>query len=106
MVRVSKRGTPPSKRKIISNTVMAKYIKYNNLDVVAILGTNLPTEGPGLSALIKCMPCPPDIGTIARIKTRTPIPPIQLEKLLQKRMDLGRLSTSRRIVNPVVEKPD
>ena len=83
---------------------MAKYIKYNNLDVVAILGTNLPTRrtrtfGSHSACLV------PDIGTIARIKTRTPIPPIQLEASPEKN-GFGRLSTSRRIVNPVVEKPD
>jgi len=35
-----------------------------------------------------------------------PIPPIQCVKLLHKRIDLGRLSMSERIDDPVVVKPD
>jgi hypothetical protein len=49
---------------------------------------------------------PPTIGRIARRKTRTPIPPIQWVKLLQKSEVWDRASISVRIVDPVVVKPE
>ena len=41
-----------------------------------------------------------------RIKTRTPIPPIQWVKLLQMSMQRGRTSTSLSMLAPVVVKPE
>ena len=56
---------------------------YKSRAVYRIFGTNLPTEGPGLSALIRLIFEPPLKGMIAKRKTKTPIPPIQWVKLLQ-----------------------
>jgi len=70
------------------------------------LGTSLPTDGPGLSACIKYILEAPAIGRIASIKTNTPMPPIQWEKLLHIKIECGRTSTSDKIVAPVVVKPD
>ena len=72
-------------------------------------GTSLPTEGPGLSARRICRVKPsflPDSGTIAIRNTSTPMPPTQWLKLRQYRMPRDRLSTSGRILEPVVVKPD
>ena len=74
--------------------------------VCLILGTNLPTEGPGLSALIRCILLPPASGVTARTNTRTPIPPIQWVKLRQNRIPRGKCSTAGRMVAPVVVKPE
>ena len=64
------------------------------------------TEGPGLSAFIRFIVEPPIIGRIAIMKTNTPIPPIQWEKLRQNRLAFEMLSTSVRILDPVVVKPE
>ena len=66
----------------------------------------MPTEGPGLSALIRLMLEPPDIGIMAIRKTKTPMPPIQWVKLLHIREHLERASISLRIDAPVVVKPE
>ncbi|MPM72681.1 hypothetical protein SDC9_119657 [bioreactor metagenome] len=79
---------------------------YNIFAVSFVLGTSLPTDGPGLSARIRCMLCPPAIGKTARINTNTPIPPIQWVKLRQKRLHLESTSTSLSTLAPVVVKPD
>ena len=68
-------------------------------------GTNLDTSGPGLSARIKFIWEPPFIGMNIRMKTRTPIPPIQWEKLRQNRLAWLMASTFVRIDDPVVVKP-
>ena len=47
------------------------------LAVYLILGTSLPTDGPGLSAFIRLILEPPVRGITASRNTRTPIPPIQ-----------------------------
>ncbi len=71
------------------------------------LGASLPTEGPGLSALIMCMAYPPPArGRIARIKTRTPMPPTQWAKLRHMSMEGESPSTSVRMLAPVVVNPD
>ena len=46
------------------------------------------------------------MGSTAIAKTRTPIPPIQWEKLRQNRMPWLSDSTSVKIVEPVVVKPE
>ena len=77
--------------------------------VCRILGTSLPTLGPGLSARSRCMvkPLPLSVlGTMASRNTRTPMPPTQWLKLRQYMMPLGRLSTSGRMEAPVVVKPE
>ena len=68
--------------------------------------TSLPTEGPGTSARIRCMPWPSDIGRIAITKTSTPMPPTQWVKLRQNKIPRLRDSTSGRMVAPVVVKPE
>ena len=69
--------------------------------------TSLPTEGPGTSARSRCIPWPsPLMGTMAMTNTSTPMPPTQWVKLRQKRMPRFRLSTSRRMLAPVVVKPE
>ena len=74
--------------------------------MVFTLGTSLLTEGPGLSAFMMCIFCPPLRGTNAIIKTSTPMPPTQWVKLRQISMALGSVSTSPRTVAPVVVKPE
>ena len=54
--------------------------------VLRILGTSLPTLGPGLSARSRCMvkPLPRSpLGTMASRNTSTPMPPTQWLKLRQ-----------------------
>ena len=46
------------------------------------------------------------IGMMASTKTMTPMPPTQWVKLLQKRLAWLSASTSDRILDPVVVKPD
>ena len=79
---------------------------YKSLAVCLILGTSLPTEGPGLSARIRFMLEPPLNGTIASMNTRTPIPPIQCVKQRQNMLQFDRDSGSLIILAPVVVKPD
>ncbi len=66
----------------------------------------MPTVGPGLSALMRFMLDPPVIGTTARRKTRTPIPPIQWvsERHISDVCDIA--STFVRMLAPVVVKPE
>ena len=52
------------------------------------------------------MPCPPSILTMASMNTRMPMPPIQCEKLRQKRLHRFSTSTFGRILEPVVVKPE
>ena len=79
---------------------------YKILAVYLAFGTSLSASGPGTSALIKCIESSSsrDVSTIT--KTRTPIPPIQCVRLLQKDIPIGRDSISVNIVEPVVVKPD
>ena len=69
-------------------------------------GTILDTVGPGLSARRRWMPCPPSMLTMASIKTRMPMPPIQCEKLRQNRLQCLSSSTFGRMLEPVVVKPE
>ena len=66
----------------------------------------MPTEGPGLSAFIIFIFEPPPIGITASKNTKTPIPPIQWVKLLQKRAVWERASTLFKMLEPVVVKPE
>ena len=81
---------------------------YRMAAVDFILGTSLPTSGPGLSARSRCMvkPLPPSLGATASRNTSTPMPPTQWLKLRQYRMPRGRLSTSDKMDAPVVVKPE
>ena len=79
---------------------------YKILAVSLIRLTSLPTVGPGTSARIRCMPRPSVMGRMAMAKTSTPIPPTQWERLRQKRRPLLMASTSVRMVEPVVVKPE
>ena len=54
-VEASYKFSPANIRDMISTTVIIRYIPYNIIAVFLILGTNLPTLGPGLSAFIRCM---------------------------------------------------
>ena len=74
--------------------------------VCFILGTNFPTLEPELSALRRCILLPPAIGIIAIIKTITPIPPIQWEKLRHISIHFDKSSTLVKIDAPVVVNPD
>ena len=70
------------------------------------LGTRRLTEGPGLSARIRFIWMFPAEGKRAIKKTRTPMPPTQWVKLLQKRIQRGTLSRFVITLEPVVVKPD
>ena len=83
-----------------------RYIIYKILAVCFTFGTSLPTDGPGLSALIRLIFEPPLKGTMAMINTSTPIPPIQCEKHLHVVLQRDTASTSLSILAPVVVKPD
>ena len=51
--------------------------------------------------------CEPErTGNIIRMNTSTPMPPIQCEKLLQKRVACESASTSETMEAPVVVKPE
>src|SRR5699024_3197340 len=106
MHRASKPCIPASSSRTISRTVIAIYILYRRIAVFRTLGTNLDTEGPGLSARIRYMLEPFLTGISIRINTSTPMPPIQWEKLLQNRLTWERASTSDRMEEPVVVKPE
>ena len=66
----------------------------------------LPTVGPGISARIRCMARPSVMGSTAMANTSTPMPPTQWEKLRQYSVPWLRASTSVRMVEPVVVKPE
>lgn len=76
------------------------------MDVFLIFGTSFPTDGPGLSALIRWIFCPPTNGMTASTKTNTPIPPTQCVKLRQNRLHRANASTSVKILDPVVVNPE
>ena len=61
--------------------------------------------GPGASARIICISRSLDFGSKAKIKTKIPIPPIQCVKLRQKSVACFKLSTSVKILDPVVVNP-
>ena len=61
----------PRRSKITSATVNTIYIPYKSFAVDLTFGTSFPTEGPGLSALIRFKLLPPDIGSIATKSTKT-----------------------------------
>ena len=79
---------------------------YRVFEESTIRGTILETVGPGLSARSRWMPCPPSILTMASMNTRMPMPPIQCEKLRQKRLHRFSTSTFGRMLEPVVVKPE
>ena len=81
-------------------------MEYRIKAVVLTRGTSLETEGPGLSAFMMCIFCPPDRGTKAIMKTSTPMPPTQWVKLRHMSIHLGRGSTAVRMEAPVVVKPE
>ena len=64
------------------------------------------TDGPGDSAFIMCIFCPPDSGKNAITNTSTPIPPTQCVKLRHISIDFGSASTSVKMDAPVVVKPE
>ena len=70
------------------------------------LGTNFETDGPGLSARIRCILELSERGMTAIINTSTPIPPIQWVKQRQKAVPRESFSTSLKILEPVVVKPE
>ena len=69
-------------------------------------GVSFSLVGPGVSALYSWNPPIPKKGIMAMENTMMPIPPNQWVKLLQKRTLLGRISTSLRMLAPVVVKPE
>ena len=71
-----------------------------------ILGTILEKVGPGLSARARWEARPVMEGRSARVNTSTPMPPIQCVKQRQSIRQWLMLSTSDRMLAPVVVKPD
>ena len=77
--------------------------------VCRILGTNLLTLGPGLSARRRWTEYPPPLppmGTMARRNTKIPMPPSQWVKERQNRSPLDMGSTAVKMDAPVVVKPE
>ena len=70
------------------------------------MGTSLEEMGPGTSAWTRTCVRPPTRGRKARVKSSTPMPPIQEAKERQNRMPRGRASMSARTVPPEVVKPE
>ena len=62
--------------------------------------------GPGDSARKICIERSLDFGRIAKTKTKIPIPPIQWVKLRHNNIHFGKDSTSFKILDPVVVKPE
>ena len=69
-------------------------------------GTSLSIDGPGDSARIRWIDRAPIFGISASVSTSTPMPPTQWVKLRQNSSPFGSASTSVRIVEPVVVKPE
>ena len=105
---LSNSGMPPSSSNITNTAVIATYIRYNTLVELDIFAVSLPTAGPGLSALSRCMlsPLPLDSGTMASMNTSTPMPPIQCvnERQYSRLRESPSIFVS--IVAPVVVKPE
>ena len=81
---------------------------YKIFAVSPIRLTSLPTEGPGTSARIRCIPWPSPalMGRMAITNTSTPMPPTQWVKLRQNSTPRPRGSISVRMLAPVVVKPE
>ena len=78
---------------------------YSIRAVSLIFGVSFESRGPGASKEAIVCPEMPRAGSSATAKTNIPIPPNQWVKLLQKSVDLGKISTLSIILKPVVEKP-
>ena len=89
-----------------SISVRPRYMPYSILAVDMVLGTSLSFSGPGTSARIRYMEFFLSRVVSTMTNTSTPIPPIQWVKLLQNSIPCGRASTSVRMEDPVVVKPD
>ena len=74
--------------------------------VSRICGDILETEGPGLSARMRKMVCPPASGSTISMNTSTPMPPTQCVRQRQSMEAWLSASTSPRMVAPVVVKPE
>ena len=74
--------------------------------VSRIWGDILETEGPGLSARMRKMVCPPASGSTISMNTSTPIPPTQCVRQRHSMEAWDSASTSLRMVAPVVVKPE
>ena len=75
--------------------------------VTFILEAILPTEGPGLSARRRYMDEPSLLSGIKiNTNTRSPMPPIQCEKLFQNSEEWESAVTSSTMLAPVVVNPD
>ena len=74
--------------------------------VCRALGTSLPTVGPGTSARMMCMLRLPAMGSTAMMNTRIPMPPIQWQNSRQNCTPRLRASTSFKMVEPVVVRPE
>ena len=79
---------------------------YRILAVSRSLLEILSTVGPGTSARIRCMARPSPMGSTAMANTSTPMPPTQWVKLRQNAVERCSASTSVRMLEPVVVKPD
>ena len=90
---------------MVSSSVRNMYIAYRTIAVVRILGTSLPTTGPGISARSMCIARPESesVGASAMRRVRTPMPPIQCVRERQNCIPCESISTSAIAVAPVVE---
>ena len=71
-------------------------------EVFFVLGTSLPTMGPGISALRIFMERLGSFSAMMVTSTRTPMPPTQWVKLRQNRLPRCMASRSVRMKVPVV----
>ncbi len=77
-----------------------------HLAVVESRGCIFALMGPVASAANTLTLPPTNEGRMAMVKNTIPKPPTHWESDRQKRMPRGRLSTSSKTLEPVVEKPD
>ena len=102
----SYRFIPPSRRNTIRADVSMMYALYMSLAVSENLEDTLVTVGPGVSAPAIVLALIPKLGSKATNSTMIPMPPSHCVRQRQKSIDLGRASTSSRMVDPVVENPE
>ena len=105
-VSASYRDRPASISAAASTAVMARYILYRIKAVWRTFGTSFPTDGPGLSARIRCILELPDSGRTAIRNTSTPMPPLQCVKQRQNAVARESSSTEDSTLAPVVVNPD
>ena len=104
--RASKKPIPAKSKRTNCKHVSPKYINHNILAVWVIFAVTLPLLGPVVSLLIRRKPPTPKRGKRATVKATIPIPPSQCIWHLHTWIVIGQESTSCKIVEPVVVKPE